>query len=145
MPVLSQDMDLQHNMSWSCSYSVSLLRKRGNSLFCWYWWNWLLSLFKRSFHNIRTAILLNDCSLKMCNAGIKLIVDIYMLWPVSLLRKRGGCFFCWYWWNWLLSLFKRSFHNIRTAILLNDCSLKMCNAGKNIYSLTSICYDQWVY
>ena len=33
---------------------------------------------------------------------------------------RGDCSFCWYWWNWLPSLFKLSVHNHGSMILLNS-------------------------
>jgi hypothetical protein len=33
------------HMSWT-QYSVSSVKMRGDSSFCWYWWNWWPSLFK---------------------------------------------------------------------------------------------------
>jgi hypothetical protein len=36
----------------SCSFCVQWVKVRSHCLFCWYWWNCWLSLFKRSLHNI---------------------------------------------------------------------------------------------
>ena len=30
----------QCHMSWSFLYLVSSVKRRDDSLFCWYWWNW---------------------------------------------------------------------------------------------------------
>ena len=34
----------------------------------------------------------------------------FLCW-VILVKMRCDCSFCWYWWNWLPSLFNLSFHN----------------------------------
>ena len=46
--VPSKDLDFQRHMSWS--FYGQWIEVRGGCSFCWYWWNYWLSLFKLSFH-----------------------------------------------------------------------------------------------
>ena len=55
MPVTSKDIDFQHHM---LSFFVDWVKIRGECSSCWYWWNWLPSLFKLSVHNHGSMILL---------------------------------------------------------------------------------------
>ena len=57
MPVTSKDIDFQHHM---LSFFVHWVKMRGDCSFCWYWWNWLPSLFNFSVHNHGSMILLNS-------------------------------------------------------------------------------------
>jgi hypothetical protein len=46
------NLDFQRHMSLSFFCSVTSVKMRGDCLFCWYWWNFLPSLFKLAFHNV---------------------------------------------------------------------------------------------
>jgi hypothetical protein len=45
----------------------------------------------------------------------------YMSWShcVQLVRVRGDCSFCWYWWNCWPSLFKLSLHNVAIISMIS--------------------------
>ena len=53
VPVSSQDLDFQRQMSWSFLCSVSSVKPRGYCWTCWCLWNWWPSLFKLPFHKTK--------------------------------------------------------------------------------------------
>jgi hypothetical protein len=53
VPVSSQDLDFQRQMSWSFLCSVSSVKLRGYCWTCWCLWNWWPSLFKLPFHKTK--------------------------------------------------------------------------------------------
>jgi hypothetical protein len=44
---------------------------------------------------------------RICMSNVICLGLFYVQW----FEVRGGCTFCWYWWNCWPSLFKHSFHN----------------------------------
>ena len=61
------------------------------------------------------------------------------LWSVSSVKMRGGCSFCWYWWNWIPPLFTLSFYNIpghmlhRHNITVNKSWRRLFNLQNDVF------------
>lgn len=60
------------------------------------------------------------CAYPKSGAGFptSYVVVFFVQFSVSLVKMRGGCSFCLYWWNWWL--FKLSFYNRYLADTLNQ-------------------------